>query len=110
MLKECLIGGGVGAALVVMGSVAAQEGAGEREDSPRGGGSRWVRAGQAEIVRIEHEVADLNAIVEAQKALIEFRRTGGDQKARLDARLCLESALRPLCVNLQETFGARGVW
>ena len=55
--------------------------------------------------QLEMEVAELHTIVEAQKALVEYVESGGGtDDEKLDRMLCDESALRPLCAELVETF------
>ena len=97
--------GAVGLGLAWWGGAPAQErtdaGASAREPETR----TSIRSGQAELVRIEREIADLDAIRKAQAVLIEWRRVGGDPALRLDTRLCVGSALRGLCARLGETFG-----
>ena len=68
------------------------------------------RAVEAHRARLEGEIAELNAILEAQNALVEYVESGGaGESDGLDPRLCGESALRPLCPELRETFGGSGV-
>ena len=105
MLKALLVGG-----MVVWSGLASSHAADDDEvsaaEAPMIREEREsIIEAQAEVLRIEREVADLAAILEAQKALIEYRRAGGDASARLDARLCLRSGLRDLCKWLGETFG-----
>ena len=106
MLRLAVIWGVVAFGVSALGGAADLDAGSEGANGAPG--NRWVRAGQEEIVRIEREVADLNAILEAQKALIEYRRAGGDRQARLDGRLCLESVLGPLCETLGLTFALGG--
>ena len=55
--------------------------------------------------QLEMEVAELHTIVEAQRALVEYVESGGGtDDEKLDRMLCNESALRPLCAELVETF------
>ena len=59
--------------------------------------------------RLEGEIAELAAVLEAQNALVEYVESGGGgEDEGLDPRLCGESALRPLCSELLETFGESG--
>ena len=108
MLRAGVIVGVLAAVVLSTNAGVAGEEGREAKDpgSPRG--SALVRAGQTEVVRIAREVADLNAILQAQKALIDYRDEGGDPEARLDGRLCLESVLRPLCEALGQTFALGG--
>ena len=61
---------------------------------------------EAERERLEREIAELADIAAAQEALVKYVELGGGARDEsLDARLCLGSALRPLCPKLTETFG-----
>ena len=67
------------------------------------------KAVEAHRARLEGEIAELAAIVEAQTALVEYVESGGaGEDEGLDPRLCRESALRALCPELLETFGESG--
>ena len=67
------------------------------------------RSVEAHRSRLEREIAELAAILAAQGALVEYVESGGAGEGEgLDPRLCGESALRPLCADLRETFGESG--
>lgn len=64
---------------------------------------------EAHRARLEAEIAELAAILAAQTALVEYVESGGaGVDEGLDPRLCGESALRPLCPDLRETFEESG--
>ena len=64
------------------------------------------RAVEGHRTRLEGEIAELRAIREAQIALGNYREFEGvSDEEVLDPRLCLGSALRPLCPELVKTFG-----
>lgn len=81
-----------------------------RPDTAPGGAPITARESvEAHRLRLEGEVAELAAILEAQGALVEYVESGGaGEDEGLDPRLCRESALRPLCSELRETFGESG--
>ena len=83
------------------GSAGARISEVEREE-PWRANRRRVEATRRQI---EIEVAELHAIAEAQRALVEYVESGGGSDDEgLDRMLCDESALRPLCAELVETF------
>ena len=124
MLKVCAIGVlAVGA--VVSGVCSAQTGRSSGETvrdmevagaasaaAPRQREAAWEthrRRVEGIRKRLHGDIAELSAIREAQAVLVKYVEAGGGTKEEaLDARLCRESALRPLCPELEETFGEMG--
>ena len=79
-------------------------------ETNRSGGAEPWRANRQRVEtarrQLEIEVAELHAIAEAQRALVEYVESGGGSDDEgLDRMLCRESALRTLCADLVETFG-----
>ena len=102
-------GTGAPAAAGAVPHTAALRGEVRPDAAPSGALVTAREAVEAHRVRLEGEVAELAAILEAQSALAEYVESGGaGEDEGLDPRLCRESALRPLCSELPETFGESG--
>ena len=115
-----LLAGALGAGAALAQGAIAPPGAGGAPRAVAAGDARPGAAGvgavaaaraavEAHRVRLAREIAELAAILAAQGALVEYVQSGGGGRDEgLDPRLCRGSALRALCADLTETFGAGG--